>query len=587
MEQNMVISTVLRLQDQMSGGLVQAAKNTKGVTDEMVKATSQVVAFQNKAETAIQTVTSKFAKWGAQTAGKVAALAGKMGLTEAMDLEGYRIQLEMATKDTVRAGEVMQYAVKLANATPFESGALAAAASQLETLGLKTERWLPLLGDAAAGTNRSIEQVQGGFVKAVTTGNFDGLKDTLSITKEMVQDFAKQKFGKNFLDSQGAVTDMNLLQNALEGLLTQRFGGGMDKLSQTTKGLWSTITGATKSALAKMMGMSDDGTVRAGSALDFVKGKAAALAAKLQQWQADGTIDRLSKQLADGLGWAVAKAGQAFDWVRAHGDTIIAVLQQVGAAFAVYKVLQFASGVGQAISTFASFAKTVGLFALQNPIVLALGAAVAVGVLLWQNWDWIKTNAQMLWEKITIVFGGIRDAIAGAFLTVLEAAKSVQEFFSNVFAIAIDTVKGAFDRIKGAVGGLIDKVKEFLGMDTHKEIGVTTYTETADGRVSGGWSGSGGAGGNDGQPGRSGGPAAVGVSYPRGGPTRAGERVGEIMNLTGGTQIVPRDIPVSMTGGNRVAVSVTVQGNVIGNRQYADEMGGVIAQKVISALGNT
>lgn len=99
------------------------------------------------------------------------------------------------------------------------------------------------------------------------------MKDTLSVTKDMVNDFSKQKFGKGFLDNKGTITNMTLMQNALEGLLNERFGGGMERLSKTTKGLWSTVTGVTKNSLAKLVGMTDDGTIKAGSALALLKAK--------------------------------------------------------------------------------------------------------------------------------------------------------------------------------------------------------------------------------------------------------------------------------------------------------------------------
>ena len=92
-----VIQTILNLKDNMSGGLVKAAKNTKGVSKEMVSATRSVVNFGKKAESAIGVVVKKTVKWGAVTATAVAGLAAKTGLSEAMDLEGYRLQLETAT----------------------------------------------------------------------------------------------------------------------------------------------------------------------------------------------------------------------------------------------------------------------------------------------------------------------------------------------------------------------------------------------------------------------------------------------------------------------------------------------------------
>ncbi|MEI3556416.1 MAG: hypothetical protein V8Q23_06315 [Eubacteriales bacterium] len=52
MAKNKVINTVLTLQDEMSGGLVAAAKaakkSGKNIDDSMIKATRKVIAFKNK-----------------------------------------------------------------------------------------------------------------------------------------------------------------------------------------------------------------------------------------------------------------------------------------------------------------------------------------------------------------------------------------------------------------------------------------------------------------------------------------------------------------------------------------------------------
>ena len=78
---------------------------------------------------------------------------------------------------------------------------------------------------------------------------------------------------------------------------------------------------------------------------------------------------------------------------------------------------------------------------------------------------------------------------------------------------------------------------------------------------------------------------AAGTSYWRGGPTRINERGGEIVDLPSGTRIIPHDISRQMTGGG-VTVYVTVQGNVIGNAEYANSLGAIIAKKILGALDN-
>lgn len=82
---------------------------------------------------------------------------------------------------------------------------------------------------------------------------------------------------------------------------------------------------------------------------------------------------------------------------------------------------------------------------------------------------------------------------------------------------------------------------------------------------------------------------ATGSAYFSGGITRVNEGGrGEILNLPGGTQIIPHDVSKKQLNrsGNGVTVHLTVQGNVIGNQQYADYIGTVIADRVKLALDN-
>ena len=63
-------------------------------------------------------------------------------------------------------------------------------------------------------------------------------------------------------------------------------------------------------------------------------------------------------------------------------------------------------------------------------------------------------------------------------------------------------------------------------------------------------------------------------------------RGGEIINLPSGSQIIPHAISKRM-GGPSIAVYVTVQGNIIGNAQYANSLGNIIVQRILRALDNS
>lgn len=74
MAKNKVINTVLNLRDNMSGGLLKAAQNAKKsgakIDNSMIQSTRKVIAFKNKAVSAMQ----EFAKKSALAAG--AAVGG-------------------------------------------------------------------------------------------------------------------------------------------------------------------------------------------------------------------------------------------------------------------------------------------------------------------------------------------------------------------------------------------------------------------------------------------------------------------------------------------------------------------------------
>ena len=95
--------------------------------------------------------------------------------------------------------------------------------------------------------------------------------------------------------------------------------------------------------------------------------------------------------------------------------------------------------VGGAISMFASLsviATTLGMSvgALLAPVglvVAAIAAIIAIGVLLWKNWDKIKEVARSLGDTISNVFNAIKDTI------------------SNVMSSASKVVRDAINKIKG------------------------------------------------------------------------------------------------------------------------------------------
>ena len=556
---NRVINTILNLRDNMSGGLIRAARNTEGVTREMESATRSVVAFKNRSVSALGSATKSFVKWGAASAGAVTAAFLAMDsateeyriaqgkLNTAYEAAGYSAETAATAYnefyqilgDTDTATEASQLLSKLVQNERDVTKWTRVAAGVSGTFGDS----LPIEGlIEATNETAKVGQVTGVLADAL---NWVGIsEDKMNERLERTSSEAErnQILLETLTDSYSDAADAFYRNN--EQLVQSR--KNQAALSAMTAKLGN-ASAIAKNSLMRLFGVQEDGSIRAGSALAWLNDRAESVLAKFQEWSQDGTLDALAQKLDQGLAKAGELAGNAFQWVLDHGDTIKRWVVGLGTALALVKVAQFASGVMNAVKTVKLFASTVGAVVAANPVVLAIAGAIAAISLLVANWDKVKVKAGELWDWLKTTFGGIKDSIVGAFNSAKEAVGSFFSWIGDKLSALDDAIESVpvigsiYRGIKGAGSWVIDK--------------VTGH--------------------------------ATGTSYFPGGWTRVNERGGEIMRLPGGTQIIPHDVSRRMAGGTTVQVYVTVQGNVIGNQAYAESLGETIAQKLLRALRNS
>ena len=552
---NKTINTILNLRDNMSGGLLKAARSTKGVTDEMKSATRSVVAFKNKAVSALGSATKSFAKWGTATAGAVtAAFLAMDGATEE-----YRI----AQGKLNTAFEAAGYGAETATTAYSEFYKIlgdtdtATEASQLLSRLIQDEKDVTKWTTVAAGVSGTFGDslpIEGLIEATNETAKVGKVTGVLADALNWVG-ISEDRMNERLANTSNEAERNRILLETLTGAYddaADAFYRNNAELVQsrqnqaalaTATAKLGSASAAAKNSLMRLFGVQADGSIRAGSALAWLNDRAA----KFQEWSQDGTLDALAQKLDRGLAKAGDLAGNAFQWVLDHGDTIRRWAVGLGTALALVKAAQFASGVMNAVKTLKLFASTVGAIVAANPVVLGVAAAIAAVSLLIANWDKVKAKAGELWNSVQTVFGGIRDSIAGAFQSAKEAVGGFFSWIGDKLSALDGAIEGIpvigsiYSGIKGAGGWVIDK--------------VTGH--------------------------------ATGTSYFPGGWTKVNERGGEILNLPGGTQIIPHDVSTRMAGGTNVNVYVTVQGNVIGNQAYADSLGSIIAQRILRALQNT
>lgn len=607
MAKNKVINTVLTLKDEMSGGLVAAAKaakkSGKNIDDSMMQATRKVVAFKNKSLTAL----GDFAKKGVKAAG--AAAAGLTAAFIALDgaTEEYRVaqgklnagfQAAGFSADVARKSYRNFYAILGDTDTATEASQLLANMAKNEEEVTKWTRIaagvhgtfgdsLPIEGlvESANETART-GQITGVFADAINWATKEGEKFGVTLKADTE---ANKKWNEAVKSAASAEDFFNLaLQNcsdesARQKLIVDTLSKTYDKAADSYYANNQQVINArrnhatldemlakvgdtsakVKNQLWVLAGAAEDGSIRSGSALDWVQQKTEAFGT----WVEGLDLSALKQQFDENFAQGLQKAGNAMDWCREHADGLKTGVKLLAVAFGLVKLAQFNQSVaggasallgmgktvltmtgvlgGQTAATGAATAAQTGLNAAMsaNPIgavILLVEGAIAVGVLLYKNWDTVKAKAGEVWNSIKTAFGGIRDSITGAF----SAAKEKVAGFFSWLDRKIESVPILGSIYKGGKNA------------------VSWIADQLDGN-------------------------AMGTPYWRGGYTRVNERGGEVMRLPSGTQIIPHDVSVKAAGGRSVTVNVNIQGNVIGNREYTEQVGEYVGRKVLAALGNT
>lgn len=158
------------------------------------------------------------------------------------DAETMRLQLEIATGSVGEANKVFDNLMVIAKQSPFEFPELANSARMIEQFGMDSEKWIPVLGDTAAATGKSIDQVTNALLDA-QTGEFERLKELgIRSVEENGQQYL-QYVDKNGKLVKKAIDRNNpaIIESTLQGIWNEQYGGAMDKLSSTFQGKMSTF----------------------------------------------------------------------------------------------------------------------------------------------------------------------------------------------------------------------------------------------------------------------------------------------------------------------------------------------------------
>lgn len=104
------------------------------------------------------------------------------------------------------------------------------------------------------------------------------------------------------------------------------------------------------------------------------------------------------------------------------------------------------SGIGTLISTIGTVVGVLG-----GPLTIAIAAIIAIGVLLYKNWDKVKATAATLAENVKTAWENIKAGVS----TAIDNIRGKIDSFKQKFDELKDKVVGVWDTIKGILTGQI------------------------------------------------------------------------------------------------------------------------------------
>jgi hypothetical protein len=158
-------------------------------------------------------------------------------------------------------------------------------------------------------------------------------------------------------------------------------------------------------------------------------------------------IDFLTKMIEtfDGLPGPVQNLILVLGGLLAIGGPILTFLASAKTAMITLGIVTKAQTGSQIALNTAMLANPIGL------VIIAIAAIIAIGVLLWKNWDTVTEYAGKLWDAVKKVFGWIK-----------ENWPLLLAILTGPIGLAILAITKNFDKIKEKASDIVDGIKDIF-----------------------------------------------------------------------------------------------------------------------------
>ncbi|MBQ1573809.1 MAG: phage tail tape measure protein [Clostridiales bacterium] len=174
-------------------------------------------------------------------------------------------------------------------------------------------------------------------------------------------------------------------------------------------------------------------------------------------------IEPIIQKITEGF----AKISEMWNSLSPETQNMIVKALAIAAAIGPILVVigKVVSGVGSLIGVLGSLASPVGI------VIAVIAAVIAIGVLLYKNWDTIKAKATEMWENIKAKWEEFKTTTAATFESIktslVEKWNSIKETVVTAVSNLKDSVSNAWQTLKDKISGVIDSIKSKI--DTLKE----------------------------------------------------------------------------------------------------------------------
>lgn len=149
-------------------------------------------------------------------------------------------------------------------------------------------------------------------------------------------------------------------------------------------------------------------------------------------------------------------------------ETILKIVGVVAAvAPAIIVIGKLISSVGSIISGVGSL---VGL--LSNPLVLAIMAAVAIGIVLYKNWDKIKAKAEDIKKRVSNSWNNLKTTVTNSVNALKTGVTTAWDAMKAKITAVVDTIKAKitalktpFNSIKENIKNAVNAIKDFFNFE--------------------------------------------------------------------------------------------------------------------------